>query len=187
MINALLTLQQDIFNYQDIQNKGEHPYLLNNDSNRVLFSPVGDLFAIYYYGAGYDDDSSIKAADLTEGYNFSFCALLDLLSEQKYADRVVSLIFDSPDEGANGINDWNFTRLVNANVNFPNLEEFKVKLTDLGDHNTSLINDDDGNDIITKLVAKMPSLVHLTIPSTPDDTFFSLEHRSLQSMVVQAN
>lgn len=187
MINALLTLQRDIFSYQNKQNNGKYPYSLNYYSNRVLFSPVGDLFAIYYYGAGYDDDPSIKATDLTEDYNFSFCALLDLLSEQKYADKVVSLIFDSPDEGANGINDWNFTRLINTDVNFPNLEEFKVKLTELGDHNASLINYDDEDSVITKLVTKMPSLVHLVIPSTPDDTFFSIVHRSLQTMVVQAS
>lgn len=182
MINKLLELQQNIYNYHNTE---EDSYSLDY-SPQVSFFPIGDMVSIYYHGPGYDDDPSIKAIDLDEDYNYGFCALLDFLTNQKYADRVISLVFDSYDEGANGVNEWCFDRLTNSDVTFPNLEEFKVRLTNLGDHNMSAINYLEEDGTIAKLVSKMPTLRRLTVPAAPDSTFFEIEHTELRSMIIQA-
>lgn len=182
MTDRLLKLQQDIYKYH---NSGKYPFSLNY-SPKLYFFPIGDMISIYYHGPGYDDNPSINAKELKGGYNFGFCALLDFLTEQENADKIISLVFDSYDEGANGVNDWNFERLTNSSVLFPNLEEFKVRLTNLGDHNTSSINYDSEDGTIANLVARMPKLQHLSVPSAPDQSFFDIEHKCLRSMVVQA-
>ena len=182
MINELLKLQQDIFNYHNTE---EYPYSLDY-SPQVSFFPIGDMISIYYHGPGYDDDPTIKAIDLDEDYNYGFCALLDFLTNQEYADKIISLTFDSYDEGANGVNEWNFGRLTASDVIFPYLEEFKVRLTNLGDHNISAINYLEEDGTIAKLAMKMPKLKKLVVPAAPDSSFFEIAHNELQSMVVQA-
>ncbi|MDU1890617.1 MAG: hypothetical protein E6767_07990 [Dysgonomonas sp.] len=182
MIDALLRLQQTIYDYH---NDDEYPYSLSY-SPKVSFFPVGDLVGIKYHGPGYEDDPSMKIEEFDEGYNFGFCALLDFLTNQEYANKVISLVFDSFDEGANGVNEWCFERLTESEVVFPNLEELKIRLTDLGDHNISAINYLEEDGTIAKLVKKMPNLKRLVVPAAPDSSFFDFEHTELQSMVVQA-
>ncbi len=183
MLNKLLKLQQDIYNYH---NTDEYPYNYAF-SPRLSFFPVGNLYALHYHGPGYDDKPLIKATNLEpEEYNFGFCAFLDFLTEQKYADNILSLVFNSSDEGANGVNEWCFERLTQSNVVFPNLIDFQVKLTDLGDHNISAINYIEENGTIAKLVSKMPNLTNLVIPAAPDASFFKIKYNKLQCMTVQA-
>jgi len=158
-------------------------------SAMLYFFPVGDFFSISFYGRGYDDNPNIKAKELDSNYNVSFCRFLDFICEQDNAEKIVSLTFDSPDEGANGTNGWDFSRIINSDVVFPNLESLKVKLTDMGDHNQSVIDsqgslNEDG--MIAKLVKKMPNLVSLAVPSAPNKSFFEIGKHPLRQLVVQA-
>jgi hypothetical protein len=110
------------------------------------------------------------------------------LCDQKIADRIVSLHFGGPDQGANGTKSWDFNRLLNSNSTFPNLKNFSVQLTDLGDHNQSII-DGGGmqeNGMIAKLVSRMPSLEQLVIPSAPDNSFFDIGEHPLRFLKLQA-
>lgn len=182
MINQLLKLQQNIYEYHNNENSYNPAY-----DPYLYFFPIGDYFSIYYHGAGYDDDPFIKAADFEEDYNFGFCALLDFLTEQENAEKVISLVFDGPDEGANGVNEWCFDRITSSTVTFPNLKEFKVKLTNAGDHNISSINYLDEAGTIAQLVAKMPTLEILAVPAAPNLSFFELVHNNLQSLTIQTD
>lgn len=181
MINELIALQESIYNYyQEEESEGSLQYL-----PRVSFSKIGELYEINYYGEGYDDDDTIAASELEEGYNYGFCTLLDFLAD--HADQVLSLNFDGPDSGANGLRNWNFKRLTNSKVVFSNLLSFKVALTDVGHHNLSIIAENDEEDgMIAALVSKMPMLKELQLPSTPGEQFFLIPNLPIQSLIIQA-
>ncbi|GAA3755698.1 hypothetical protein [Flavobacterium ginsengiterrae] len=62
-------------------------------------------------------------------------------------------------------------------------------MTDLGDHNTSIIqrsNEFDENGIIGELISRMPKLKSLTLPSAPDKSFFKIGNHPLKSLKLQA-
>ncbi|MDR1615037.1 MAG: hypothetical protein LBS26_05670 [Campylobacteraceae bacterium] len=170
MIKELIKLQEDIYNYEMEENDGYWA----DWSPKINFYKAEDWYELTYFGDGYDD-----------GYNFAFAAFIDLII--KHSSKIKSLLFTGADEGANGTKNWDFTRLINSGAVFENLESFRVKLTDTGDHNTSIIAasyDEDGQ--IAALVAKMPILRVLQVPSAPNDNFFKLKDLSLQQLIVQA-
>lgn len=182
MIEKLLDLQNRIYQYH---NSKDFEYILEY-SPRISFSRIGALYEIVFYGEGYDDDSKIHSSEFEPKYlNYGFCALLDFLIANP--KQFVSLIFTGPDEGANGTKNWDFSRLTHSQVIFENLEIFKVALTDVGDHNQSIIGkqyDEDG--MIAKLLAKMPQLQTLVLPSAPNQDFFTLPKLKINSLVIQA-
>ncbi|MDR2081576.1 MAG: hypothetical protein LBP54_06805 [Campylobacteraceae bacterium] len=170
MTNNLLKLQEEIYN-NTIKENGEYWTGL---SPKISFFKAGGLYELAYFGDGYDD-----------GYNFAFTAFIDLIIKRSL--KIKSLFFTGADEGANGTKNWDFTRLINVDAVFENLEEFKVKLTDTGDHNQSIIAssyDEDGQ--IAKLIAKMPNLKILQTPSAPNMDFFKLKDLKLRRLIVQA-
>lgn len=174
MIAKLLKLQESIYQYhKDIE-------------PRFLFSKGGKYMDVLFYGDGYDEKPQLKAEKFGEYYNFGFCALLDFLSIQENANNIRSLKFDGPDTGANGIKEWNFTRLLNSSVTFPNLKEFEVAFTDLGNHNLSLIDNGQFSEAgISKLLSKIPNLETLILPSAPDSSFFNVKNK-LAELKIQA-
>ena len=190
MHDRLLQLQRDIYLYETREFvPGEKGVFSVDNSAMLYFFPVGGFFAISFYGVGHDHDYHVKMRDLGYDYNFAFGCLLDLLCEQENAEKVIALTFDGPDEGANGTNGWDFNRIINSGVTFPNLESFKVKLTDIGDHNQSIIDsggtmNEDG--MIARLLRKMPDLTTLAVPSAPDKSFFEIGRHPLRELVVQA-
>ncbi|MGI4866524.1 MAG: hypothetical protein ACRYFZ_21555 [Janthinobacterium lividum] len=183
MLDALLNLQKDILRYE---NQEGHGYMVDY-SPKLLFFQVGDLFDITLYSDGYDDDPGTKAVDMDYETNFAFCALLDLLSIQENANKLLAIEFTGQDEGANGIKGWVFDRIINSKVIFPNLKSFKVQLTDLGDHNLSIINGGNLEEkgAVAKLLAKMPVLETMVVPSAPDNSFFEIGEHPLSYLRVQ--
>lgn len=184
MLEALKKLQADILQYE---NQQEYGYMVGY-SPKLMFYQVGNLFDVVLYSDGYDDDANVKASDMDYEGNFAFCALLDLLTIQDNADRLLSIEFTGQDEGANGIKSWVFDRIINSEVHFPNLKIFKVQLTNLGDHNLNII--DGGNleekGVLAKLLAKMPSLETMIVPSAPDKSFFEIGEHLLSYLKVQS-
>lgn len=190
MIEQLIGLQEEIYNYEirDFDTGEAKEYFIDY-SPKIEFSKIGEFYSLSFYGDGYDDDPNIKAIDFDYQTNFAFCRFLDFLSEQQNADKIISLHFGGSDVGANGTKSWMFNRLVNADVTFPNLKTFSIRLTDLGDHNQSIIDCDfsmEESGMVAKLVLKMPNLENLIIPSAPDKSFFEIGKHPLSSLKVQA-
>ncbi|KXX69364.1 hypothetical protein [Flammeovirga sp. SJP92] len=182
MEDKLLELQKRIYNYH---NSSELDYNLAS-SPRISFSRIGNLYEIVFYGEGYDDDDTMPSSEFDpDEYNYGFCALQDFLIENP--DQIVSLIFTGPDAGANGTRNWNFNRIIKSDIKFVNLKAFKVALTDVGDHNQSVIGEyDDEDGMIAKLVLKMPKLEELELPSAPNNDFFKIPHLQISSLSIQA-
>ncbi len=191
MLNELTKLQKKILDYEirrDSEYDENAEYQVTYSST-LSFFPVGEYFDITFYGVGHDDNPSEKATDTNdEGLNFAFCGLLDLLGEQKNADKLLSITFTGSDEGANGSRRWDFSRLINSGVTFPKLQSFKVALTDPGDHNQSIIDGDclEEDGMIAKLVSKMPVLDMLVVPSAPNKSFFEIGDHPLRYLRLQA-
>lgn len=184
MNKKLQKLQQAIYNFS-LLDDGKY---LAEYSPKLSFFPVGDLMDISFYGEGYDDDPEMEADEEDYDFNFPFCGLLDLLCEQKNADKLISINFSGFDQGANGFKSWDFSRLINSDVNFPNLKSFSVELTDLGDHNLSIIDNGgtlEENGMIAKLLSKMPILEELIVPSVPDKSFFEIGEHPLKVLKIQ--
>ncbi len=113
------------------------------DKESLMFSITEDnLLKIYFYG--------------TESRKI----VMDFLSSQDVAQKLKYISFDSPDEGANGTNNFDFTVLIESKEIFSNLKDFSVRLTQLNDHNQTIIGEvyeEDGQ--IAKLMKKMPNLI----------------------------
>jgi hypothetical protein len=184
VLEALKKLQSDILQYENQQG---FDYVVDY-SPKLMFYPVGDLFDIVLYSDGYDDDANVKASDIDFEGNYAFCALLDLLTIQDNADKLLSIEFTGQDEGANGIKGWVFERIINSEVSFPNLKTFKVQLTDLGDHNLNIIDGGglEEKGVLAKLLAKMPALDTMVVPSAPDKSFFEVGEHPLSYLKVQS-
>lgn len=190
MIEQIIKLQEEIYNYEtkDFDTGEEREYTIDY-SSKIEFSKIGKLFSLSFYGDGYDDDPSIKATEFDYETNFAFCRFLDFISEHQNAENIISLHFGGKDEGANGTKSWFFDRILNSKVIFPNLKIFSVQLTDLGDHNQSIIDHQfsmEESGVIAKLISKMPILESLIIPSAPDQSFFEIGKHPLSYLKVQA-
>lgn len=182
MTDKLIELQNRIYEYH---NSSEFQYNLDF-SPRISFSKIGEFYEVIFYGEGYDDDFSIHSSKFEpEEFNFGFCAFQDFLIQN--SSQIISLIFTGPDAGANGTRDWNFSRIINSNVIFDNLKIFKVALTEVGDHNQSVIGEyGEENGMIAKLVAKMPKLEELILPTAPDKEFFKIPNLNIRHLTIQA-
>lgn len=184
MVSKILELQENINKFIA---KSEEGFQFQS-SPRVYFSPAGENVEIIFYGEGYDDDPNMRIEDFEEGHNYGFCAFLEFLKVQENANKISKLKFYGPDSGANGTRSWDFSRLINSDVTFPSLIDFEVALTDPGDHNLSIIelqSNYEESGVIARLLAKMPNVISLRVPSAPDKSFFEVENHSLRNLVVQ--
>ncbi len=191
MIDRILQLQEDIYRYETTDfDTGEKKDYQIGYSPSVFFSKIGTSYSITFFGDGFDEDPETKATDFDDDTNFAFCHFLDFISKPENAQNIVALDFRGADEGANGTKSWCFDRLTHSEVIFPNLQSFSVQLTDLGDHNSNIIDSSDfsmeENGTVAKLLQKMPNLKHLVVPSAPDKTFFEIGQHPLSYLKVQA-
>ena len=187
--NKLAKIQQEIYHYESgiAKDSGSPKAYEIGYSAKLSFFKVGDLYDISFFGDGYDDDPTTKATDFTYDTNVPFCLFLEFLCEPENAAQIISLEFTGPDQGANGSKSWRFSRLINSGVIFPMLKSFKVQLTDLADHNNSIIDGGflEENGVVAKLISKMPQLETLVIPSAPDESFFKIGNHSLKNLTIQ--
>ncbi|MCU1289204.1 MAG: hypothetical protein JWN60_1433 [Acidobacteria bacterium] len=162
VIRELKELQTKI----NLQNDGTWAY-----EESLMFCEIGKLLKVSFFGSPTDE---------------SFTEILETLSKKAVAEKVRSLIFDAPDEGANGTNNFDFTFLAESKVVFPNLINFSVKLTEPKNHNRTIMAqtyDEEG--VIAKLINKMPKLLALQVPSAPNEEFFDLDSHPLEYLVMQ--
>ena len=198
MLEKLLTLQKRIHEcYLDDCSDASWMdwYSTAKTAPRLYFMQRGDWIDITFYTNCADEDFNMrKSEDLFEEKDLSypFVAFCELLSQQEIADKIISLRFEAADEGANGTKEWNFKRLVDSGVIFPNLRSFSVGLTNPTDHNTAIMVSGDRSEpfdeggIIARLVSVMPELRSLTVPSAPNKSFFELGPLKLTELIIQA-
>ncbi|MEO8607229.1 MAG: hypothetical protein ABI690_05075 [Chloroflexota bacterium] len=119
-----------------------------------------------------------------------FDDLLTILCEAEVASRLESLAFHANDDGANGTRRWNFARIVDSGVNFPNLTTLSVEQYDGLSHNHPIISYGDlsyeEHGILSKWLTKAPNLKFLTAPSAPNSDFFKREACALVVLNIQA-
>lgn len=103
---------------------------------------------------------------------------LACLSDPAVAQAVMSLRFTGGDEGANGTREWEFTALLDSNVQFPRLRSLVVTPTAPEHHNASLIQragsimEEAGE--IARFASRAPYLTELVVPNAPDASFFDV-------------
>ena len=193
MKQELEALQQKIEKQQlqeyDQYEGTEHLYF-----DKIYFTEIQGLYSIHYNGKGSDwayheELEEEEIDDLIDENEYEYTAFGELLQLCiDYSDKIGSLVFTGPDEGSNGLIEWDFSRLSTASVSFINLHQFRVQLSDMGDHNVNFIGDDElpMPEMVSQVLAKMPNLVTLELPSVPDETFFQLSYPKLRSVRLQA-
>jgi hypothetical protein len=149
-----------------------NPQWPDSKCEKLLASPFGELWDLEYYGLSYGQ---------------SFQELIEFLSDPSVAASIRSLVFRSPDVGANGTRNWDFSRLIAANGAFSQLRSFVVEPSSPVDHNQTIIAETyDEAGQIAALVAKMPRLEELAVPSAPDSRFCMHGSQTLSYLRVDA-
>ncbi|MDO5066645.1 MAG: hypothetical protein Q4D96_05155 [Propionibacteriaceae bacterium] len=184
---SLLDLQARIHRFQ-VDTLEADPDI--EDLARVEFSLGGELLDLRFHGECHDDFPDREAGIDDDETNYPLIAFMTWLCEPGNAERVRSLRFDGPDEGANGVKAWEFIRLLASDVVLPRLLRFEVGLTDPGDHNLSLISagadfDHDEGGAVAALLGRMPALRELTVPSAPNAAFFDGPPHPLMQLRLQ--
>jgi hypothetical protein len=123
--------------------------------SRLSVADLGGGLVVDYRGSEYD----------------GWGEFLDLLGRPGIAPHIVQLRISGPDEGANGLKEWDFAPLIEAGPDFSRLRAFQVAISDPGDHNQACITDDQ----LPALIARMPALRTLELPQAPEPGFFALD------------
>ncbi|MDV3457755.1 hypothetical protein RZN05_12235 [Sphingomonas sp. HF-S4] len=158
--NLQATLNEAAAEGQEVE-EGDHAdwlaqRLLEPDHcSRLSVADLGGALAVEYRGSEY------------EGWS----EFLDLLGRPGIAPHLVQLRISGPDEGANGLKEWDFAPLIAARPDFSGLRAFQVAISDPGDHNQACIADDQ----LPTLIARMPALRTLELPQAPEPDFFALD------------
>jgi hypothetical protein len=139
-------------------------------SLRMYFAEVNDLFHVQYYGTSWDE--------IYETFLRGICT-------PAIATNLVSLTLLGPDEGANGVRNWDLTGIVESDAHFPFLHSLFIEPTDPQHHNQSIVGPEyDEAGQIGHLLNKAPALKSLTVPSAPDASFFKVGFRPLRFLRV---
>lgn len=179
---ALLELQQRIhaFNIDALVENGMGPHDPGMPrqvglEQRLALAPLHGGVHLEFHGNPWDD---------------TFAWTLECLADQQVADVIVSLSFTGPDEGANGIREWEFTPLLDTGVHFPHLRSLSIRPTEPADHNASLVQRrgtimEEAGDM-ARFAAKAPHLTELVLPNAPDASFFDVSLPHLATLRIGA-
>ncbi|MDQ2730186.1 MAG: hypothetical protein M3Y56_00885 [Armatimonadota bacterium] len=159
-------------NLQQCFSERNDPGFADEDTEKVFFARVGNLFHVQFYGSPFDE---------------SYDDFLQLLSDREVAAELKSIVFSGPDEGANGTRNWDLTKLLDGGAEFPRLTSFTIESTALEHHNRTIVASDyDEGGQIARLLAMMPQVRCLAVPSAPNAEFFELGSRPLVSLRVDS-
>ncbi len=119
-----------------------------------------------------------------------FSQFCQLLNTQEFAPFISSIEIKGPDMGTNKTRLFDlYELLTNTEIQFTHLTEFEIEQTQNYHQNISVITYNDffdDNGAGGKILDKMPNLLSLTLPSTPNFDFFNRSHHPLQSLSLQA-
>lgn len=144
----------------------------SDDPERLLFTEVQGLFHLEFYGFPWNDN---------------FLKFIELICIPEVASKIVALNFRSPDQGANGTLNWDFSELIQSKTDLANLKTLFVEPYQPEWHNFPIIAESlEEEGMIAKLIAKMPCLKKLTLPNSPDASFFEVSRESLSYLRVES-
>jgi hypothetical protein len=135
---------------------------------RLWLGRAGESFLVDFFGDPSED---------------AYCELVAALTDPEVASHVATLSLRGPDAGANGTRNWDLTPLVAAT--FPRLMTLAIEGTLVGAHNRTIvasIYEEDG--VLAALLANMPALESLQVPSAPNAAFFKVGERPLRWLSV---
>lgn len=119
-------------------------------------------------------DGALDVSFFGDPYGESFAATLELVAHPSVAAELTGLWLAGPDEGANGVRNWDVKTLANTSVEFPRITALYLEPTQPEHHNVSVVGPGfEESGLIARVVAKMPNLRSLTVPSAPDPSFFA--------------
>jgi hypothetical protein len=173
----MATIVERLRDLQASISRSNEPDSDDADCEKLLFFEAADgLLHVEFYGSP---------------FNEAFQGSLALFGNAEVAASLCSLTFRGPDEGANGTRAWDLTPLFHAigGVTFPNLISLFIEPTAPEHHNQSILAGEDGYEeggILGRLVAVMPRLRALTVPSAPDASFFEVGLPDLSILRVEA-
>jgi hypothetical protein len=148
------------------------PDFLPTDNERVLFAEERGALHVEIYSDPLGD---------------SFLEVLETLAQPEVASRLGYLSLRGPDEGANGTRNWDLSRLLESDVQFPWLRGLFIEPSGPEWHNRSIVAVDyDEAGMLGQLLDRAPALSYLVAPSAPDRTFFQRTAHPLQYLRVEA-
>jgi hypothetical protein len=122
-----------------------------------------------------------------DGLSDCYQCFLNTLINQKVADQIGALILRGADEGANGVQNWDITNIVESNVVFPNLTGLYFPLNSSERHNRVVIGRDYfENGVLARLLEKTPAIREFRVPSAPNHDFFQVGSRPLLHLSIDA-
>ncbi|MDH4742812.1 hypothetical protein OMP43_02145 [Sphingomonas sp. CBMAI 2297] len=154
------TLNQLAAEAQEVEEGDEVEWLAQrllepDHCTRLSVANLGGALAVDYRGSEY------------EGWG----EFLDLLGQPGIARHIVQLRVSGPDEGTNGLKEWDFASLIAARPDFSGLRAFQLAISDPGDHNQARVAEDQ----LPALIERMPALRTLELPQAPEPGFFALD------------
>lgn len=82
------------------------------NSDRVVLLKSKELYHLEFYGNPAEDN---------------YYKLLEIICDKEISEKLKSIDFKGPDEGANGTRNWDLNALVNGFAFFKNLEYFAIE------------------------------------------------------------
>ncbi|MBB4100234.1 hypothetical protein [Sphingomonas kyeonggiensis] len=159
MLNEAAAEAQEVEEGDEVEWQAQR--LLEPDHcSRLSVADLGGALAVGYRGSEY------------EGWG----EFLELLGRPGIAPHIVQLCISGPDEGANGLKEWDFAPLIAASPDFSGLRAFQVAISDPGDHNQACVTEDQ----LPALIGSMSALRTLELPQAPEPGFFALDLPALR-------
>ncbi len=138
----------------------------------------------------YSRDGTIEVEFIGDSVGGSFLEFIEVLAMPEIAPVIRSVTIDTDlDAGINGVSPWWISGLSEGGVEYSNLTKFSIRRTEAGDHNHQVVENhltgsEEGE--IAKVVACMPNLRYLTVPSAPNIDFFNNGELSIRVLRVDA-
>ena len=153
--------------------EGEEVFEEENVRIKVVKGTNG-LYDVYYYTFWAHDEMGI----------------MQVLQEANIAPLLSGIWFSSEDEGVNGTQAWDLSRLLSDKQVFEHLKYLEFPLNNSKSHNCIIVTNDDDfdeNGCLGHILDLMPQLEVLMVPSTPSENFFQRATHPLRELTTQTS
>lgn len=145
---------------------------------------------VYLYGSWPRLGPRLDYARWGDGFRvwvFGIDVPITVLAREPVARALVSLTFDCPDMGANGVCNWDLTEFADGDVAYPLLRHLRIARNTPDRHNRCIVARayEEGG-VLGRIANKAPQLESLETPSAPSANFFEVELNNLTHLRVDA-